>query len=85
MSESARERIPHQRRRPLAFVEWSGAFWADGPDRRSWLVKQSSPGWRLEFFEVEDEEPVLAGTYPTSDEAKLRAGRVTGARRSIPR
>ena len=66
----------------MAFVALSGTFWGDGADHRSWHVKESPAGWQLEYFDVEDEEPVPVGTYPTADEAKLQAGAGTGARRS---
>jgi hypothetical protein len=73
MPKTDRDRIPRQRTRPVEFVELSGAYWGDGGDLRSWHVKKSPAGWELEFFEVEDEEPVLAGTYPTADLAKVQA------------
>ena len=60
----------------MAFVELSGAFWADGADRRSWHVKESPSGWRVEYFDG-DEEPVPVGTYPTAEEAKRQAGVAT--------
>lgn len=72
MPETDRDRIPQQRGRPMAFVELSGAYWGDGPDHRSWHVKESPTGWLLEFFDA-DEEPVSAGTYPTAAQAKRQA------------
>jgi hypothetical protein len=82
MAETDPGRIPRQRRTPTVFVEWSGAYWAEGTDDRSWHVQAFPAGWRLEFFDVGDEEPVVVGTYPTADEARLRAGKLTGARPS---
>ena len=82
MPETDRDRIPRQRTRPIQFVALSGAHWGAGADLRSWHVSGTSAGWRLEFFDVEDEEPVVVGTYPTADEARLRAGKLTGARPS---
>lgn len=79
MPEIDRDRIPQQRGRPMAFVELSCAFWGDGTDHRSWHVKQSPAGWRVEVFDVA-EEPIPVGTYPTAEEAKRQAG--VAARRS---
>lgn len=77
MSETERDRIPRQRSRPVAFVALSGVYWGDGADRRSWLAKESPAGWQLVYFDVEDEEPVLAGTFATAEEAKRQAGVAT--------
>lgn len=63
----------------MAFVELSGSYWGAGPDLRSWHVTPTPDGWRLAFFEVEDEEPVLVGTFPTAGEAKHEAEAVLGA------
>lgn len=82
MSETERDRIPRQRSRPVAFVAVSGVFWGDGDDRRSWLVRESPAGWQLVHFDVEDEEPVLAGTFATAQEAKLHTGAGSAAPRS---
>jgi hypothetical protein len=66
----------------MTFVELSGAYWGEGAGNRSWHVAGTSDGWRLEFFDVGVEEPVLVGTYPTADEARRRSGVATGRHRS---
>jgi hypothetical protein len=85
MPETDRDRIPRQRTRPIQFVALSGAHWGAGADLRSWHVSGTSAGWRLEFFDVEDEEPVPVGTYATVEEAKSQAEALDGGRRPTDR
>jgi hypothetical protein len=79
MPETERERIPQQRRAPITFVQLSGAYWGEGADQRSWHVAPTEDVWRLAYFDVEVEEPVVVGTYPTAEKAQQRAGAATAA------